>query len=145
MNHKTFTKWILMTILLLSVMLPQAASAETQQGSGLAMPQLTETDCAWDRDGNLVLEEAHDLNGEPALNSRGFHKAEYTWDEQGNLLTEVYTGLNGEPVNADTGYARAEFTYENGHLVAEDRYATDGSRADIPGSYSYRRTYGKMA
>ncbi|MCR4886490.1 MAG: hypothetical protein K5919_06225, partial [Clostridiales bacterium] len=78
------------------------------------------------------------------MNSRGFCRAEYTWDRDGNLLAENYYGTRGEPVNTDLGYAAAVYTYVtdslgNTHTVTEDRFAADGSRADIEGSYSYRR------
>ena len=55
----------------------------------LPFPVLTETDCEWDGNGNLVRETAHTPDGAPALNSRGFYQAEYTWDEHSNLLTEA--------------------------------------------------------
>ena len=131
---------ILLT-LLLAVSAFTSASAVTPQS--LRIPTYTITDCEWDENGRIISETAHDTNGNPALNSRGFYKAEYTWDELGNPLTETYTGLNGELVTTDTGYAKVVFTYENNsrkipHLIAEERYAADGGRAVIPGSYSYR-------
>ena len=119
-------------------------AADNTEARALAFPQITETDCTWDDNGNLILETAHDLSGQPALNARGFYRAEYTWDDDNNLLSEAYYGLNGEPVVSDRGYARAEYTYhldEEGHphISTENRWDADGNRADIPGSYSYRR------
>ena len=133
---------LLLIFLLLTVLTVSAAGAETNQA--LSIPAFTETDCVWDEAGNLISETVRDLTGAPALNRRGFYRAEYTWDALNNLLTEAYFGLNGEPVNADGGFARAEYTYgvdsrKVSHLLTEDRYAADGSRAQIPGSYSYRR------
>ena len=129
---------LLLLLLMTVVLLPVWAQAE--EGTGITLPVFTETDCEWDDHGNLISETAHDLNGQPALNSRGFYRAEYTWDAHDNMLTEAYFGLNGEPVNGDAGYARAEYTYdEKERLVAEDRFAADGSRADILGGYSYLR------
>ncbi|MCR4883163.1 MAG: hypothetical protein K6A68_06315, partial [Clostridiales bacterium] len=114
-----------------------------QAESSLQIPVFTETDCEWDDQGRLIRETARTLEGEPALNARGFCVAEYTW-EGDNPLTEAYYGLDGELVTIDRGYARAVFTYEKNssgrlHILAEDRYAPDGSRAEIPGGYSYRR------
>ena len=42
------------------------------------------------KNGNIIKETSHDLNGKPALNARGFYQAEYSWDEYGNMLTEAY-------------------------------------------------------
>ena len=131
---------LILTLLLSTV--SGASAAVTPQS--LRIPAYSLTDCEWNEAGLLISETAHDAEGNPTVNSRGFYKAEYTWDAKGNPLTETYTGLNGEPVNADGGYAKSVFTYENNsqgvpHIVAEDRYAADGSRADITGSYSYRR------
>ena len=111
-------------ILFLTVMLLCCACAQAESGTVLSasdgramradvppLPGYTQTDCVWDDAGNLISEIAHDLNGVPAVNSRGFYRAEYVWDEHANLLSEAYFGLNGEPVVVDTGYARAEYTY----------------------------------
>ena len=110
----------------------------------LAYPVITETDCEWDENGNLIRETAHDLNGAPAMNSRGFYRAVYSWDRNNNLLTEAYFDTEGNPAVIDRGYARAEYTYyatRNGtyHVLTEDRFDAEGIRADIPGEYSYRR------
>ena len=118
-------------VLLLAVCVIAGAGAEDIRA--LDLPVFTETDCVWDDAGNLISETAHDQSGAPALNSRGFYRAEYTYDKENNLLTEAYFGLEDEPVNADGGYAKAEFAYEKDpkgktHLVSEDRYAADGSR-----------------
>ncbi len=139
MKKKT-GKILLLLSVLLSVLFTLPAAGQSTSLPG--MPQMTETDCVWDEKGCLLSETAHDLQGRPALNARGFYLAEYKWDAQANLLEESYYGLSGEPVTADQGYARAVFTYgtdKNGDPVCltEDRYAPDGSRADIPGSYSY--------
>ena len=131
-------KLLILAILAACIFAGTAGAADS-----LDLPVLTETKCEWDGDGRLIRETAYDLNGAPAVNTRGFHRAEYSWDPDGNLLSESYTGLNGEAVNADGGYARAEFTYGKtsggAHLLTEDRYGADGQRAAIPGSYSYRR------
>ena len=103
---KSFKK---LTAILLLLLLTGAAALAAAQAYTLSMPVLTETDCAWDGAGNLISETAHDLNGAPALNARGFYRAEYTWDEHSNLLTEAYFGLNGEAVASDSGYARSEY------------------------------------
>ena len=129
---------LLLAALLLSI--PSQAGAEKT----LSLPVFTETDCEWDAEGNLIRETARTLDGRPALNNRGFYRAEYAWDAHSNLISEAYFGLDGEPVDTDAGYARAEYTYfrdrsGKSHLLTEDRYAADGGRADIPGSYSYRR------
>ena len=122
-----------------------AQEASVNTASDLQLPELTETFCEWDQAGNVIRETACDLEGNPAMNARGFHRAEYTRNEYGDILTEEYYGLNGEPVDTiDTGYARAEYTYftdsqERTCIMTEDRYAADGSRADIPDGYSYRR------
>ena len=133
---------VLLILTMLLVTVSGASAVVTPQS--LRMPAYSLTDCEWNENGQLISETAHDVEGNPAVNSRGFHKAEYTWDAKGNPLTETYTGLNGEPVIADGGYAKAVFTYENNskgvpHIIAEDRYDADGNRADITGSYSYRR------
>ena len=135
---------VLAKILIILSMMILIIYTEGLAETDLSFPAITETDCKWDTKGNLLSETAHDLNGTPAVNSRGFHRAAYTWDEHGNLLSEKYFGLNGEPVICDKGYASAEYTYytdyENkSYILTEDRYAADGSRADIPGEYSYRR------
>jgi len=122
---------------------PQEAGINT--ALDLRLPELTQTFCDWDQAGHVIRETVFDPEGNPAMNARGFHRAEYARNEHGDILTEEYYGLNGEPVDTtDTGYARAEYTYftdSQGHtgIMTEDRYAADGSRADIPGSYSYRR------
>ena len=144
MKTNKMNQWtkLILAILLLAVVCITAATAD---GAGVSFPDLTQTDCVWDGKGCLISETVHDLNGNPALNSRGFHQAEYTWDENGNKLSEAYFGLNGESaVNTDLGYARSEFTYlpigeEEYRIVTEDRYDASGNRADIPGTYSYRR------
>ena len=158
-RHKKtgFTTVLLLGLTLGSIILAwagegSAAEAETaaleagiDPASGLQLPELTQTFCEWDQAGNVIRETACDLEGNPAMNARGFHRAEYTRNETGDILTEEYYGLNGEPVDTiDTGYARAEYTYytdDKGstRIMTEDRYAADGSRADIPGGYSYRR------
>ena len=132
---------LLILTLLLSTVYGASAVVTPQS---LRIPVYSLTDCEWNENGQLISETAHDVEGNPVVNSRGFYKAEYTWDTKGNPLTETYTGLNGEPVVADSGYAKAVFTYENNskgvpHIVAEDRYDTDGNRANISGGYSYRR------
>ena len=130
--------------LILLIMLFACTGASA--GEGLSFPNVTETDCVWDDQSNLVSETSHDPDGNPALNNRGFYRAEYRWDDHNNLLSEAYYGLNGEPVTIDKGYSSAEYTYwidrnEISHILTEDRYAPDGTRADIPGQYSYRRAY----
>ena len=136
----TRLKLLVTALLLLTLSIPSGAIGE----AALSFPALVETDCVWDDSGNLISETAHDLSGRPALNARGFYRAEYTYDDHSNELSVAYFGLNGEPVAIDDGFARAEYTYQADskgayHLITEDRYAADGSRADIPGSYSYRR------
>ena len=126
---------LILTMLLSTV--SGASAAVTPQS--LRIPAYSLTDCEWDEAGQLISETAHDADGNPVINSRGFYRADYTWDANGNPLTETYTGLSGEAVVADGGYAKAVYTYENDtkgvpHIVAEDRYAADGGRADIPGS-----------
>ena len=119
--------------------------AEADETGSISFPDLTQTDCVWDGNGCLVSEIAHDLDGNPAVNSRGFYRAEYTWDEHGNKLSEAYYGVNEEPVNnTDVGYARALFTYlpdedDGFQILTEDRYDVTNNRASIPGTYSYRR------
>ena len=140
MNH-LLKKGVILLLLLFAALPLSAGAADSKP---LSLPQFTETDCVWNDAGDVISETAHDLNGRPAVNSRGFHRAEYTWDSDGNLLSEAYFGLNGEPVAAEGGYARTEFTYVTDlegkqHVLTEDRYAPDGTRANIPGGYSYRR------
>ena len=132
---------LILMIILLAVTCVSAGIVD--EAVGISFPDMTLTDCVWDSNGCLVSETAHDLDGNPALNSRGFYRAEYTWDEHGNKLSEAYFGLNWEPViNSDVGYARTLFTYvpygEEYRIATEDRYDASGKRADIPGTYSYR-------
>ena len=96
---RRFTVIILISMVVFFLM--SNASAEEM----LVYPVITETDCNWDDAGHLISETAHTLDGAPALNARGFYKAEYTWDEYGNLSSEAYYGLNGNPVTIDKGYA----------------------------------------
>ena len=143
-------------IILICALLPASLQAKGEDVSSvdigedaavldsLKLPALTETDCVWDENDLVISETARDLDGNPAVNARGFYRAQYTRDELGNLLTEEYYGLSGEPVDTELGYARAEYTWYtdeegNSYPVTEDRYAADGSRAEITGSYSYRR------
>ena len=135
---------LILPLLLLFTLLTAVPAGAEDEDAPLSLPAFTETDCVWDQYGNLISETAHDLRGFPALNSRGFCRAEYMWDENGNMLSEAYFGLDGKPVTADSGYASAVYTYRQGsngesYVLTEDRYAPDGSRADIPGGYSYRR------
>ena len=93
----------------------------------LSFPTITETDCEWDENGNLIRETAHDLNGTPAMNSRGFYRAVYNWDGNNNLLTEAYFDTEGNPAVIDRGYARAKYTYYKTRnktytILTEDRY-----------------------
>ena len=139
-----FIRKSLLIIFIVIILASAIPTVNAQSNQALSIPVFTETDCVWDEQGNLISETAHGPNGEPALNSRGFAQARYTWDAYGNLLTEAFFGLNGEPVVADGGYARSEYTYRRqkdgtSYVLTEDRYAPDGSRAQIPGSYSYRR------
>ena len=118
--------------------------ANTIAEEALSFPEITETECQWDSNGDLISETAHDLSGAPAVNSRGFYKAVYTWDGNHNLLSETYYGLNGRLAVIDKGYARAEYTYytdrqDESHILTEDRYDAEGNRAEITGEYSYRR------
>ena len=112
---KVKMKWMALVLAVaLSICLFGTAMGEAATGlaaEGLNMPVLTVTDCEWDEKGNLVSETAHTLDGQPAVNARGFHRAEYTWDAYNNPLTEAFYGLNGEAVTADGGYARTEFTW----------------------------------
>ena len=130
---------IILTILIAICIIFGATAEEAK--NPLDLPAYTLTECEWDEAGKLVSETAHDTEGNPAVNNRGFYRAEYTYGESGQLASEAYFGLNGEAVVAtDVGYAKVEYAYDElGHLIAEDRYTTDGSRAEIPGSYSYRR------
>ena len=140
----------LLLILLLTAALPLFAISEAAMQAEaaaevtlLSMPNFTETDCEWDEKGNLIRETAHTVDGQPALNSRGFYQAEYTWDEHDNLIAEAYYDLDGALVTMDAGYAAAEYVYDvdgqgNSRLLEEHRFMPDGSRASIPGSYSYR-------
>ncbi|MBQ4226999.1 MAG: hypothetical protein II697_02240, partial [Clostridia bacterium] len=129
---------------LLLVILAASVGALAQQDDALALPTFTQAALEWDNDGNLIGETVHDLEGQPALNARGYYRAQYEWDDRGNLLKEAYFGLNDEAVDIDAGYAWAEYLYYTDptgamHIACEDRYASDGSRAKMPGSYSYRR------
>ena len=110
----------------------------------LSLPSLTETDCVWDEKGKLISETTHDSDGNPALNARGFYQAEYAYDQYGNIVKEEYYNTKKKLVNTVYGYARAEYTFytdsnNKSHILTEDRYTADGARADLPGSYSYRR------
>ena len=133
-------KTLLVAMLLVSLaVVPTFSLADDQ----LAMPELTETVCAWDEAGHLVSETVVDLNGQPALNARGFASSAYNWDEKGNLLSEAYYDLSGNLVDTVLGYAWVEYTYFTdtagaSHLLTEYRYAADGSLANVTGSYSYR-------
>ena len=71
-------------ILLLSLVISICSVAEISAVEALSFPDITETNCVWDRDGNLIRETTKDLDGKPALNARGFYRAEYTWDGSGN-------------------------------------------------------------
>ena len=135
---------IWLVVLFVLVMAAAFTLTQAENGQTLSIPEFTRTECVWNEDGKLISETAYSPEGVPAINSRGFAKAEYTWDDRGNLLAEAFFGLNGEPVVADSGYALAEYTYgrqSNGrsYVLTEDRYMADGSRAQIAGSYSYRR------
>ena len=134
---KAFRLLILLSALILCA---SVCAHAAEKRDPLAIPVFTETDCEW-KDGLLISETAHDPDGNPAVNSRGFHRAEYSYDDRGNLLSEEYFGLAGEPVNCAEGYAWRVLSYEgeDRHLLTEDRYAADGSRAEITGSYSFRR------
>ncbi len=124
----------------------------------LSLPEFSQTFCEWDGSGNLVRETAFNFDGVPCLNNRGFFCAEYSYDSHGNRLTEEYFGLNelyfvpdsgvtdpkGDYIDTVNGYARAAYTwytdaYGDSHTVTEDRYTADGERAELPGSYSFRR------
>ena len=133
---------IILLLLIISIAFFAHAAAEEM----LSFPTVTETDCIWDQNGNLTSETAYDLEGRPAINSRGFHRALYTWDDHGNLLSEAYYGLDGNLTVIDKGYARTEYTYYESsrheyNVLTEDRYDAEGNRADIQGEYSYRRDY----
>ena len=67
---------LLLILLLLTVLTVSAAGAETNQA--LSIPTFTESDCVWDEAGNLISETVRDLSGAPAMNRRGFYRAEYT-------------------------------------------------------------------
>ncbi|MBQ6398752.1 MAG: hypothetical protein IJI21_01385, partial [Clostridia bacterium] len=131
---------LLMLLLALTLLLPAGSVAEAA-GDPLALPVFTQTECEWDDAGRLISETAYDAEGNPAVNRRGFHRAEYAYDEAGNLLSEAFFGLQDEPVVSTAGYASRVLAYEGSdrHLVSEDKYAADGSRAEIPGGYSFRR------
>ena len=97
-----------------------------------------------DSSGNIISEITREQDGSPVLNDRGFYKGLYTYDNNGNLLTEAYYDTDEKLVNTSDGYARAVYAYHRDgsgqyHIVKEDRFAADGSRADIPGDFSYRR------
>ena len=145
MNRIRIARLAVLLLLAVCMAVPAGAEKAADAAPSLALPAFTQTECAWDEAGNLISETAKDLQGNPAVNSRGFARAEYSWDKNGNLILEQYFGLQGEPVNNDLGYARAEYSYAqvNGgqwYALTEDRYAADGSRADISGSYSYARS-----
>ena len=121
-----------------------APAAGVSAENALGIPTLTQTECTWDENGQVTEEISRDLNGKPAMNARGFYRAKYSYDSRGNLVSEEYFDTSGNAVATVDGYARAEYTYRtdgngNSYVLTEDRYAADGSRADIPGSYSYRR------
>ncbi|MBR3019602.1 MAG: hypothetical protein IKH57_21405, partial [Clostridia bacterium] len=143
-RQNNIAKWLIAAVLILQVF-PFSFSAGAEEADTLALPQLVETICEWDDLGRLVTETAYDLEGRPALNARGFHRAEYVWGDKTNLLTETYRGLDGKLTdNTDLGYARAEYSYHRDnrgyyHVLTEDRYSASGQRASIPGGYSYRR------
>lgn len=97
-----------------------------------------------DSSGNIISEITRGQDGRPVLNNRGFYKGLYAYDNDGNLLTEAYYDTDENLVNTSDGYARTVYAYHRDgsgkyHIVKEDRFAADGSRADIPGDYSYRR------
>ena len=133
---KELTKRVGIRILLLAAIILLFCMNAFAEG-GLSFPDVTQTDCAWDN-GNLISETVHDLNGLPAVNSRGFYRAEYSWDERGNLLSEVYYGLNGEKAVADQGYAYAVYTYftdrnENSHILTVVASPSSVRIAHLPG------------
>ena len=132
-------KLSVLTFLLLLALLAAGTAWADGSHDALSIPAFTEADCEWDAAGNLIRETVHDLNGAPALNAQGYYRAEYAWGSSSKPLKETYFGLNGEPVNTVKGYAQVVYTYENGKLTAEERFAADGSRADIPNDFSYRR------
>ncbi|MDO4418409.1 MAG: hypothetical protein Q4C02_09065, partial [Eubacteriales bacterium] len=121
-----------------------ASVAGVSAENALPIPALTQTECTWDENGKVTGEVSRDLDGRPAMNARGFHEARYSYDSHGNLTLEEYFDTSGNVVATVDGYARAEYTYRtdgggNSYVLTEDRYAADGTRADIPGGYSYRR------
>ncbi len=132
-------KLSVLTFLLFFALLATGTAWADGSHDALSIPAFTEADCEWDANGNLIRETVHDLNGAPALNVQGYHRAEYAWGSGTQLLKETYFGLNGEPVNTGKGYAQVVYTYEKGKLIAEERFAADGSRANIPNDFSYRR------
>ena len=97
-----------------------------------------------DSSGNIISEITRGQDGSLILNDRGFCKGLYTYDTDGNLLTEAYYDTDEKLVNTSAGFARAVYAYHRDgggqyHILKEDRFSADGSRADIPGDYSYRR------
>ena len=64
--------------LLLLLMLLIMSLAAVGEGQTIDLPVFTESRCVWDETGNLISETAYDVNGEPALNSRGFYRAAFT-------------------------------------------------------------------
>ena len=111
MRANNYRIGILLLILAFMVLFYVNAIAD----NALLFPTITETECKWDGNGNLISETAHDLTGTPAINSRGFYKAEYTWDENNNLISETYYDLDGKQTETDKGYAHAEYTYHVDH------------------------------
>ena len=115
---------VLSVLLILILVVAYPAGAQEGEIETLSFPAMTLTDCQWNENGDLIGETAHTLDGEPAVNSRGFCRAEYGRDGYGNLISEAYYGLSGELVAADGGYARADYTYYtdnngNSHIVTE--------------------------
>lgn len=87
-------------------------------------------------DNRVVTEYAYTESGEMTypINKTVITVREY--DENLNSIMVSYTDLDGNAKNCEDAYAAVGGTYENGFLVLEEYYSTDGS----PACYSYDRS-----
>ncbi len=95
------------------------------------------------RDGNTVLEEYLDVEGNPARQSYGYYAIRKEYNDLQQNVKSTYLDAEGQPMMTTAGYSTLVRTYNaDGRLEKEVSYGVDGQPAETQyNAYGHRHIY----
>ncbi len=82
--------------------------------------------CSYDASGNLTREAYYDEEWHPINCVNGYTSDERESDADRNVIVQRFLDMSGHPVVTGSGYAEVHRVYDQGHLIREEYYGSDG-------------------